>query len=170
MRLRHSARGLDVDGQSRLLLYRFIAPVHGLTVWCPPGGGLEGDETPPEALARELDEEIGLCDYGAATHVWHEEIRDPTILPGWDGAVNDYFLVPVPVAFDPCGSLGREALAAELVEHFEWWSVDRLLSHCGREVFDHAIYPTDSHAWSRMGRRVRRIDLFGHCEGYEAFS
>ncbi|MHD0302469.1 NUDIX domain-containing protein [Rhodococcus erythropolis] len=55
MRLRHSARGLVVDDQSRLLLYRFIAPGGGLTVWCPPGGGLEGDETPPEALARELD-------------------------------------------------------------------------------------------------------------------
>ncbi|MDJ0111380.1 NUDIX hydrolase [Rhodococcus erythropolis] len=98
MRLRHSARGLVVDDQSRLLLYRFIAPGGGLTVWCPPGGGLEGDETPPEALARELDEEIGLRDYGDATHVWHEEIRDPTILPGWDGAINDYFLVPVAAA------------------------------------------------------------------------
>ncbi|CAJ0557481.1 unnamed protein product, partial [Mesorhabditis spiculigera] len=51
-----------------------------------------------EALARELDEEIGLRDYGAATHVWHEEIHDPTILPGWDGAINDYFLVPVAAA------------------------------------------------------------------------
>ncbi|WP_181447625.1 MULTISPECIES: NUDIX domain-containing protein [unclassified Rhodococcus (in: high G+C Gram-positive bacteria)] len=71
MRLRHSARGLVVDDQSRLLLYRFIAPGGGLTVWCPPGGGLEGDETPSEALARELDEEIGLRDYGAVTHVWH---------------------------------------------------------------------------------------------------
>ena len=135
MRLRHSARGLVVDDQSRLLLYRYIAPGGGLTVWCPPGGGLEGDETPPEALARELDEEIGLRDYGAATHVWREEIHDLTILPGWDGAINDYFLVPVAAAFEPCGSLGREALAAELVEHFEWWSVDRLLSHNGREVF-----------------------------------
>lgn len=135
MRLRHSARGLVVDDQSRLLLYRFIAPGGGLTGWCPPGGGLEGDETSPEALARELDEEIGLRDYGAATHVWREEIHDLTILPGWDGAINDYFLVPVAAAFEPCGSLGREALAAELVEHFEWWSVDRLLSHNGREVF-----------------------------------
>ena len=27
------------------------------------------------------------------------------------------------------------ATPAELVEHFEWWSVDRLLSHNGREVF-----------------------------------
>ncbi|MDJ0402473.1 hypothetical protein QNA23_03250 [Rhodococcus erythropolis] len=59
---------------------------------------MEGDETPPEALARELDEEIGLRDYGDATHVWHEEIRDPTILPGWDGSINDYFLVPVAAA------------------------------------------------------------------------
>ncbi len=167
MRLRHSARGLVVDDQFRLLLYRFIAPGGGLTVWCPPGGGLEGDETPSEALARELDEEIGLRDYGAATHVWHEEIRDPAILPGWGGAINDYFLVPVATAFEPCGSLGREALAAELVEHFEWWSVDRLLSHSVEKCSGHAIYPTGLHAWSRMGHRVRRIDLFGRREGCE---
>jgi 8-oxo-dGTP pyrophosphatase MutT (NUDIX family) len=70
---------------------------------------LEGDEIPSEALARELDEEIGLRDYGAATHVWHEEIRDPTVLPGWDGAINDYFLVPVEAAFEPCGSLGARS-------------------------------------------------------------
>ncbi len=108
MRLRHSARGLVVDDQSRLLLYRFIAPGGGLTVWCPPGGGLEGDETPSEALARELDEEIGLRDYGAATHVWHEEIRDPAILPGWGGAINDYFLVPVATAFEPVGRWGAK--------------------------------------------------------------
>lgn len=31
----------------------------------------------------------------------------------------------------------------------------------------HAIYPTGLHAWSRMGHRVRRIDLFGRREGCE---
>lgn len=167
MRLRHSARGLVVDDQSRLLLYRFIAPGGGLTVWCPPGGGLEGDETPSEALARELDEEIGLRDYGAATHVWHEEIRDPAILPGWGGAINDYFLVPVATAFEPVGRWGAKRWPPSWSSTSSGGALTASCHTVVEKCSGHAIYPTDLHAWSRMGHRVCRIDLFGRREGRE---
>lgn len=41
--------------------------------WDLPGGGREGDETPWQTLAREVDEELGL-DIGPAEVLWRAEM------------------------------------------------------------------------------------------------
>ena len=50
------AAGLIVDGAGRVLLVR----KRGTTTFMQAGGKIEPDETPYDALARELEEELGL--------------------------------------------------------------------------------------------------------------
>ncbi len=50
------AAGLIVDGAGRVLLVR----KRGTKTFMQAGGKIEGDETPYDALARELEEELGL--------------------------------------------------------------------------------------------------------------
>lgn len=133
MNLRHSVRGLIVDDDENLLLYRFTVPT-GLTVWGAPGGGVERGESLLDGLARELDEETGLQDIGQPVHVWHQEVHDLDLIGGWDGVVNDYYMIRTS-QFEPSGSMSMDELAAERVEHFGWWSSQRLLAHHGHEVF-----------------------------------
>lgn len=133
-RLRHSARGLLVDPDDHLLLYRFTVPGGGPVVWCPPGGGIEPGESVRGALARELLEETGFSDVGEPLHVWHQVVEQPGLLMGWDGVINDYFLVRT-ARFEPRGTLGVDQLAAELVGDFRWWNVDDLTAHDGPELF-----------------------------------
>ncbi|QAY70282.1 DUF952 domain-containing protein [Xylanimonas protaetiae] len=59
MDVREAAYGLVADDAGRTLLARLTGgPDDGL--WTLPGGGLEGDETPEEAVVREVREETGL--------------------------------------------------------------------------------------------------------------
>jgi 8-oxo-dGTP diphosphatase len=52
--------GVLLRWQNRVLLLRQEKP--GREYWLLPGGGVDGGETLPEALRRELGEELGLWD------------------------------------------------------------------------------------------------------------
>jgi 8-oxo-dGTP diphosphatase len=123
--VRQSARAVILDQDDRILLCRFAAPhpavpAEAEIVWAAPGGGVEPGETLLAALRRELREEVGLAVDDDPAHVWHQEVIAPGLAEGYDGMVNDYFLVRT-TSFDPRGALSAGELAAEHISGFGWW-------------------------------------------------
>ena len=62
--IRQVARAVLLDLDDNILLVRYVRREDSLdhpdSYWVPPGGALEGDESPQMALAREIEEETGL--------------------------------------------------------------------------------------------------------------
>ena len=91
-------------------------------------------ESPLEALTRELDEELGLAVVDEPPHVWHQRVVAEGHAEGYDGVINDYYLIRTD-NFTPIGSLGAEILRAENIARFRWWSVGELHTYRGDAVF-----------------------------------
>jgi 8-oxo-dGTP diphosphatase len=136
LRLRPAARAIILDEDDRVLLCRFQFARDGreVVVWATPGGGVEPGESLLAALRRELLEEVGLAIQDEPPHVWHEEIVRAGHATGYDGAINDYFLVRVP-AFTPRGSLTDAQLAAENVTGLRWWTLADIAGYQGSDLF-----------------------------------
>jgi ADP-ribose pyrophosphatase YjhB (NUDIX family)/GNAT superfamily N-acetyltransferase len=128
-RLRPAARGVIVDPASRVLLVRFEFADGPL--WTAPGGGLEPGETVLDGLRRELAEEVGLVDFPDPVHVWHQEVVAEGHAAGYDGVINEYFLVSAD-PFDPAGTMSAAELAAENLHEARWWTLDELKAYEGR--------------------------------------
>lgn len=60
--------GVLVDGD-RFLLIRRTEGIPSGGWWTPPSGGIEADESPQQAVVREMSEELGLTVEPIA-HVW----------------------------------------------------------------------------------------------------
>ncbi len=120
-------RALLVDPAERVLLVHFDLP--DVTLWTAPGGGVEPAESPLDALRRELDEEVGLdldatgAAYGGPVHVWRRTLIGAGVAAGWDGQVDDFWLLSCG-PFDPRGSFTDEDLAAEGMTGVRWWTVE----------------------------------------------
>ena len=59
---RPTSRWLILDGQGRVLLFRFVysdGPIAGATFWATPGGAVDTGESYEDAARRELFEETG---------------------------------------------------------------------------------------------------------------
>jgi 8-oxo-dGTP diphosphatase len=137
--LRHSARAVILDENDRILLCRFVlphpaVPASARFVWAAPGGGVEPGETVLAALRRELQEEIGLTVEVDPGHVWHQEVIAPGHARGYDGVVNDYFLVRT-ASFVPGGTLSVGELAAENISGFHWWRFQDIAGYRGTDLF-----------------------------------
>lgn len=133
--LRRSVRAVVLDGEDRVLLCRFAIPEPaGTVVWAAPGGGIERGETPLAALRRELQEEVGLAVDAGPPHVWHQQVVAPGHAAGYDGVVNDYFLVRT-TSFTPRGTMSGDELAAENIAGFRWWRLQDIAGYRGPELF-----------------------------------
>jgi 8-oxo-dGTP pyrophosphatase MutT (NUDIX family) len=123
LRIRHAVRAIVIDPTDRVLLVRFEFPT--ATVWAFPGGGVEPDETPIEALHRELAEELGLVDAPIGPHVWDRLHVVPFVDGQWDGQRDQFHLVRVP-AFEPQPHLSWEQLRAEKLHEMRWWTLEEI--------------------------------------------
>jgi 8-oxo-dGTP pyrophosphatase MutT (NUDIX family) len=139
MRLRHAVRAVILAEDDSVLLCRFAVPhpavPPGATgVWAAPGGGIEDGELPLAALRRELIEETGLVLDDDPPHVWHQELMAPDHAEGFDGVVNDYFLVRT-TRFEPRGALPDDDLAAEHIGGMRWWQHADITAYDGPDLF-----------------------------------
>ncbi|MFD8984356.1 NUDIX domain-containing protein [Streptomyces sp. NPDC059564] len=158
--LRHAVRALVLDEADRLLLCRFVLPDPSgqIVVWAAPGGGVAPGETLLGALRRELDEEVGLAVTGDPPHVWHQEVLDPGMSRGYDGIVNDYFLVRT-ASFTPRGTLADDELAAENIHGIRWWPLREVVEYGGPDLFSPRDLGTPLTALVRGGVPVRPVPL-----------
>ena len=123
-----------MDDQDRVLLCQFDLPTQGVVVWATPDGGIEAAESLLEALTRELDEELSLVVVDEPPHVWHQRVVAEGHAEGYDGVINDYYLIKTD-NFTPIGSLGAEILRAENITRFRWWSLAELQNYRGDAIF-----------------------------------
>jgi double-stranded uracil-DNA glycosylase len=121
--LRPAARAVVLDPANRILLVRFVFP-DGKTVWVPPGGGVEPDETHEHAIERELAEESGLRVFEPGPCVW---IREHwfTSMAGWAGQAERIYLVRT-AAFEPAPEWSVDQLRAEGIAEQRWWTLEEL--------------------------------------------
>ncbi|MFI7542969.1 NUDIX domain-containing protein [Actinoplanes sp. NPDC049599] len=139
LRLRTSARAIILDEDDRVLLCRFAFPHPAVPdgaqgVWAAPGGGIEPGEDGLSALRRELREETGLVTAGDPPHVWHQVVVAADHAPGFDGMVNDYFLIRT-THFEPQGEFTDDQLAAEHLAAFRWWRLAEIARYPGPDLF-----------------------------------
>ncbi|MFI9720421.1 NUDIX hydrolase [Streptomyces sp. NPDC052396] len=159
--LRHAVRAVILDEDDRVLLCRFAIPDPvGKIVWAAPGGGIEPGETPLGALRRELLEEVGLVLGLDADppHVWHQVVVARGHAVGYDGVVNDYFLVRT-VWFEPRGALSDDALAAENISGLRWWHLGHIAGYRGSDLFSPRDLATPLGALIALGVPARPVLL-----------
>jgi len=139
LKLRASARAIILDDDDHVLLCRFVSPHPAVpngapAVWVAPGGGVESGEDGPSALRRELREETGLVTASDPPHVWHQVVVAADHAPGFDGVVNDYFLIRA-THFEPQGEFTDDQLAAEHLAGFRWWQLAEIANYTGPDLF-----------------------------------
>ena len=122
IRLRLAARAVLLDPDGRVLLVRFDLTEQGFPeLWACPGGGVEPGESMRQALRREMLEEVGLRVGQEPPHVWRRHVVDPALMRGYDGVLEDFFLIRTP-AFIPRGEFSDAELAAENMVELRWWT------------------------------------------------
>jgi len=123
--LRQAARAILLDRSNNILLVHADWPELDIPggFWACPGGGIEEDESPMEALRRELREEVGfeLADPGPA--VWRS--RHLIDIPDYDGQEDTYYLVRTD-HFIPAPRLTPEQLLTTHVHAQRWWSLHEI--------------------------------------------
>lgn len=143
---RRSSRALLVVGESILLAeHRTHA---GTNVWVGPGGGVEGNESLHDALAREVFEETGLrvSEAHRPRLVWVQTVPLPEMrVQGFAGVINHYFLLDVAM-FKPASGVADGAPGhpgCEGILHQRWWTMPALAAaHRDGVLFSPRDFPT----------------------------
>jgi 8-oxo-dGTP pyrophosphatase MutT (NUDIX family) len=121
MKIREAIRAILITPTAEVLLMRIRPPGRDDCFWIAPGGGIESGETVESCLKRELDEELGLIQFDVGPLVW---LRQHTF--NWGGQrirqSEQYYVVQID-RFEPKMS---DAIEAQVLQQFRWWSVSEL--------------------------------------------
>jgi len=89
------------------------------------------------AIVLDDQDRILLCRFALQSRVvWATPGGgiEPGYMSGYDGAIQDYFLVRT-AAFQPNGALSRDQLAAENITDFRWWQLAEIANYQGPDLF-----------------------------------
>lgn len=134
---RRAARVLLVDPAGRALLLLGSDPARpGTSWWFTPGGGLDAGETPAQAAARELFEEVGLrVDPDALGEPYWHQLTEFSYGGRLYHQDQDFFLLRVPGwVVDTSGMDAEEQ--ATITAH-RWWAADEI------EASPESVFPVE---------------------------
>jgi len=130
MDIRNNARALILNPEGQILLFKLekhgIVDPSGkikLPYWLTPGGGIEANETPDQAVAREIYEECGVRDADIGPMVWfceHELVIEGIPIQSRD----HFFLVRTGdshVSTDMMLQYERQAYS-----EYKWWKTQEI--------------------------------------------
>lgn len=123
MRERPASRLIVLDGESRLLLFRFVfrtGALAGEDYWATPGGAVEPGEGFAEAAIRELREETGLTCPEAAPEIGERVFTMQMVDGEWVRARERFFAVRA--GDDPLSRVGWTPHEAEVLAEHRWWA------------------------------------------------
>ncbi|GAB4037140.1 NUDIX domain-containing protein [Spirosoma gilvum] len=125
--LRFRVCGLCREGDRLLMVrHRGIGPAN--MFWCPPGGGVQFNETAPEALVREILEETGLdADIGGMLFV--NEFLQPPL-----HAVELFFDVTVKGGTLQQGLDPEMSPDEQIIDEVKWMTFDEIKQYRAEEV------------------------------------
>jgi 8-oxo-dGTP diphosphatase len=130
---RPAARILLIDGQGRVLLFRFT-PDDRPPLWCTPGGEVDEGETYEAAATRELWEETGLT-LDCGPQVARRQVQFVTFEGQPVDADERYFRIDV----DTCdiAAAALTEMETQVLDSWRWFTIAEL------STWDETIYPAD---------------------------